>query len=66
MSILKEQDGLNNSWFGNDEAELRIVSRIKIIRESGESSGAKKARHEFQMLQKLERNILWFGECSWL
>ena len=43
---------------------ITIVSGIKIMRKQGEWSSAKKDRNDFQMLQKIERNILWFGECS--
>ena len=46
-------------------SRIGIVSRIKIIRESGEWSGAKKTE-DFLMLLKMEKNIPWFGECSCL
>ena len=35
--------------------------RVKIIRESGESSIAEKTEKEFPMLQKMEKNNVWFG-----
>ena len=59
---IDSQEGAWPSQFviGNDEAQIGIVSRIKIIFESGEWRGEKK-RNEFQMLQKMEKNILWFG-----
>ena len=41
------------------QSRIGIVSRIKIIRESGEWSGAKKTE-EFRMLQKMEKNsMIW-------
>ena len=63
-------DSQRGTWpqqfvIGNDEAELELsvesrsfVNRWKIRCE--------KDTNEFQMLQKMERSILWFGECSWL
>ena len=43
------------------------VSGIKIIREQGEWSSANKTDTNFKCYRRWrERNILWFGECSWL
>ena len=55
-------DSQRGSWpqqfvIGNDEAELELSVESRFIRESGERPGAEKT-NDFQMLQKMERNIL--------
>ena len=50
---------------GNDEteSELSVESRSFLSRVNDQ---VRKRQEEFQMLQKMEKNILWFGACSWL
>ena len=62
-------DSQEGAWpqqfvIGNDEAELElsVESRSFVNRENDQ---VRKNRNEFQMLQNMERNILWLGECSW-
>ena len=44
-----------------------IVNGIKIIRKQGEWSSAKKTETIFdECYRKRRKNILWYGECSWL
>ena len=65
ISILKKRHGLNNSsletmkqnW--NCQKNQHQSCILWMIR-------CEKDRKEFQMLQKMERNILWVGESSWL
>ena len=50
---------------GNDEAELElsVESRSVVNRVNDQ---VRKRQQKFRLLQKMEKNILSFGECSWL
>ena len=56
ISILKKRHGLNNSSLETMKQNW-ILSRIKIIRESGESSGAKKTEENFECYRQWRKTF---------
>ena len=60
VSILKKEHGLNNSSL-ETISRIGIVSRIKIIRESGEGSAAKKIEKNFKVSENAEKHSMIWG-----